>query len=114
MPSFRIKKFPLIIWTVIFLLALSPFAYSRYTLYKLEKGILSHLTRSKHYQEKEILSIEAKVSKTPRYPIYVKFVDEPDVTYLYIYRDDKYIQAPPALDGKGHRILRKHTEKETL
>ncbi|MGX4587200.1 DUF3139 domain-containing protein [Paenibacillus chitinolyticus] len=114
MPSIRIKKSSLIIGTVLLLLALSPFAYSRYTLYNLERGILSYLTQTKHYEEKEILSIEAKISKTPRYPIYVKFADEPDVTYLYIYRDDKYIQSPPTRDARGNLILHKHTEKETL
>ncbi|EGL16151.1 MULTISPECIES: DUF3139 domain-containing protein [unclassified Paenibacillus] len=114
MPSVRIKKSSVIIGTAILLLALSPFAYSRYTLYKLERGILAYLTETKHYQEEEILSIEAKISKMPKYPIYVKFTDEPDVTYLYIYRDDKYIQAPPGLDSNWHLILRKHTDKETL
>ncbi|MEC0246222.1 DUF3139 domain-containing protein [Paenibacillus chitinolyticus] len=114
MPFVRIKKSSLIIGTVILLLALSPFAYSRYTLYKLENGILAYLTETKHYQEEEILSIEAKISKSPRYPIYVKFADEPDITYLYIYRDDKYIQTPPTRDARGNLILHKHTEKETL
>ncbi|SEG35943.1 DUF3139 domain-containing protein [Paenibacillus sp. UNC499MF] len=114
MPSVRIKRSSLIIGIVILLLAIFPFAYSRYTLYKLERGILAYLTETKRYEEKEILSIQAKISKTPRYPIYVKFVDEPDVTYLYIYRDDKYLQAPPALDSNGHLIRHKHTDKETL
>ncbi|MFS0839977.1 DUF3139 domain-containing protein [Paenibacillus sp. 1P03SA] len=114
MPSIRIKKSSLIIGGVILLLALSPFAYSRYTLYKLERGILAYLTETKHYEEKEILSIQAKVSKTPRYPIYVKFADEPDITYIYLHRDDKYIQFPPTRDARGNLILHKHTDKETL
>ncbi|MFB7815341.1 DUF3139 domain-containing protein [Paenibacillus chitinolyticus] len=77
-----------------------------------EKELRKYLIES--YADEEILSIKGKHSKTPAYPVYVKFKDEPGVTYVYTHNGDKWIQLEAARDQYGNLPKYKHDENPNL
>lgn len=59
----------------------------------LEKDLKNYLIYEKNYKETDILSIEGKKSKMPKYAMFVVFIDEPGVTYVYTDRGiGKWVQ----------------------
>ncbi len=80
----------LIIITVI---ALGMYIQLQMKYTQLEDSLREHLIRVEGYSPSEIVSIEAKLSKMPKYPVYVKFVDDPDIIYIYTDRNsNQWIQ----------------------
>ncbi|AIQ24252.1 DUF3139 domain-containing protein [Paenibacillus sp. FSL H7-0737] len=49
----------------------------------LEKGLRNHLINIEGYSDSDIISIKAKLSSMPKYPVYVRFVDDPDTDYIF-------------------------------
>lgn len=50
---------------------------------QLEDNLRDHLIRVEGYSPSEIVSIEAELSKMPKYPVYVEFADDPGVKYTF-------------------------------
>jgi len=50
---------------------------------QLEDSLREHLIRVEGYSPSEIVSIEAKLSKMPKYPVYVEFADDPGIKYIF-------------------------------
>ncbi|OMD64689.1 hypothetical protein BSK62_17120 [Paenibacillus odorifer] len=49
----------------------------------LEKGLRDHLINIEGYSNTDIISIKAKLSSMPKYPVYVKFSDDPNTDYIF-------------------------------
>ncbi|WP_217558285.1 DUF3139 domain-containing protein [Paenibacillus sp. GbtcB18] len=79
-----------------------------------EKELRKYLIESRKYADEEILSLEGEHSKLPAYPVYVKFKDEPNVTYVYTHNGDKWIQLEGARDQYGNLPKYKHDENPKL
>ncbi|UNK20834.1 DUF3139 domain-containing protein [Paenibacillus sp. N3/727] len=66
-------------------------------LNKLEDDLHSYLMNDKNYNEEDIVSIRARFSKMPRFPVYVIFEDELHVTYVYTDRNvGQWVQIGPS------------------
>ncbi|WP_405082149.1 hypothetical protein ACI48J_05985 [Paenibacillus chitinolyticus] len=79
-----------------------------------EKELRKYLIESRKYADEEILSLEGEHSKLPAYPVYVKFKNEPNVTYVYTHIGDKWIQLGGARDQYGNLPKYKHDENPNL
>ncbi|AZK46515.1 DUF3139 domain-containing protein [Paenibacillus sp. 3LSP] len=49
----------------------------------LEKSLKNYLISEQGYSESDILSVKAKLSKMPQFPVYVRFADDPDTVYIF-------------------------------
>ncbi|MFD1175493.1 DUF3139 domain-containing protein [Paenibacillus puldeungensis] len=49
----------------------------------LEKSLKDFLISKQGYSESDILSIKAKLSKMPQFPVYVTFADDPNTVYIF-------------------------------
>ncbi|WP_366294963.1 DUF3139 domain-containing protein [Paenibacillus sp. AN1007] len=61
---------------------------------KLEDEMKTYLTVEKGIEEHTIISITARRSKMPMYPVVVQFKDNPE-EHIYYYREDEWIQLAP-------------------
>ncbi|MCP1132896.1 DUF3139 domain-containing protein [Paenibacillus polysaccharolyticus] len=61
---------------------------------KLEDGLRTYLTVEKGLNENDIISITARRSKMPKYPVVVKLKDDPQ-EYVYTYRGEQWVQLTP-------------------
>ncbi|MDP9699619.1 DUF3139 domain-containing protein [Paenibacillus polysaccharolyticus] len=61
---------------------------------KLEDGLRTYLTVEKGLNENDIISITARRSKMPKYPVVVKLKDDPQ-EYVYSYRGEQWVQLTP-------------------
>lgn len=77
---------------------------------KLETSLKEHLTKVEGYSEDEIISIKAKLSKMPKYPVYVEFADDPGTTYIFF---DGYINEWTQLDPEAPQRI-KEKEKQVV
>ncbi|RRJ66968.1 DUF3139 domain-containing protein [Paenibacillus oralis] len=78
------KKKVLIIIAAIVILAVSIFFIrDNLKLRALEGSLEDYLINEKGYAKSDIISIKARHSKMPEYPVYVRFKNEPDVVYLF-------------------------------
>lgn len=50
---------------------------------KLEVSLKEHLINVEGYSESDIVSIKAKLSKMPQFPVYVEFTDDPGTIYVF-------------------------------
>ncbi|WP_191089483.1 DUF3139 domain-containing protein [Paenibacillus glufosinatiresistens] len=55
----------------------------QFKFHSLESDLKRYLVKEQGYSDSDIVSIEATYSKMPQYPVYVKFADDPDTTYLF-------------------------------
>ncbi|WP_054972648.1 DUF3139 domain-containing protein [Paenibacillus sp. A3] len=104
----------ILIWCVIVLvvLILSIYCYIQLKIKKLEQDLQKYLIEEKHYTHSDILSIEGRLSKMPKYPIAVIFRDEPNVIYIYTDRDvGEWIQISSRSLGPTQDIKFKHKEE---
>ncbi|MGE6575953.1 DUF3139 domain-containing protein [Paenibacillus xylanexedens] len=70
---------------------------------KLEASLKEHLINVEGYKESDILSIEAKLSKMPKYPVYVEFADDPGTKYIFT---DRQANQWTQLDPKSPQRLK--------
>ncbi|WP_186809622.1 DUF3139 domain-containing protein [Paenibacillus polysaccharolyticus] len=61
---------------------------------KLEDGLRTYLTVEKGLNENDIISITARRSKMPKYPVVVKLKDDPQ-EHVYTYRGEQWVQLTP-------------------
>ncbi|WP_336763644.1 DUF3139 domain-containing protein [Paenibacillus sp. USHLN196] len=61
---------------------------------ELEDGLRTYLTVEKGMDEHDIISITARRSKMPQYPVVVKFKDNPQ-EYVYTQREEQWVQLWP-------------------
>ncbi|MDT0123742.1 DUF3139 domain-containing protein [Paenibacillus sp. RRE4] len=61
---------------------------------KLEDGLRRYFTVEKGLNENDIISITARRSKMPKYPVVVKLKDDPQ-EYVYSYRGEQWVQLTP-------------------
>lgn len=73
---------------------------------KLETSLKEHLVKVEGYSENDIISIKAKLSKMPKYPVYVEFADDPGTKYVF---SDRQANEWTQLDPKTPQRLK---EKE--
>ncbi|WKL02869.1 DUF3139 domain-containing protein [Paenibacillus amylolyticus] len=67
----------------------------------LEDGLRTYLTVERGIDEKNIISITARRSKMPQYPVVVKFKDNPQ-DYVYTYRGEQWVQLTPDPHSKNN------------
>lgn len=53
----------------------------------LEKSLRDYLISVEGYSKSDIISIKAKFSSMPKFPVYVRFSDDPDTDYIFTDRD---------------------------
>lgn len=79
----------------------------------MEKDLKDYLIREEHYNDSDILSIEGKFGKMPRYAMFVKFKDEPENTYVYTDRGTgEWKQIGPSATDLDQGKNYKHIEKK--
>ncbi|MEW4428890.1 DUF3139 domain-containing protein [Paenibacillus pabuli] len=75
-----------IIFSIIILLLVSGGWYMNYNwrMHNLEESLRSYLINEKGINSNEIVSLDARISKIPKYPVVVRLKDDPQE---YIYTD---------------------------
>lgn len=90
------KKLLIIIGSVVLLLIAGILISQQLKYNSLEKNLKDYLINNQGYSESDILSIKAKTSKMPKYPVYVRFADNPEIIYIFTDRGiGEWIQLDP-------------------
>lgn len=90
------KKF-IITGVAILLAAGGVYAFFQIKYHMLESSLKAYLIHTQGYNESDILSVKAKFSSLPKYPVYVKFTDDSETTYIFTDRDTgEWTQLDPA------------------
>lgn len=80
----RIIEVILVGTIILVLLLIGAFFISLQVKYNsLETSLREHLINVEGYKEDEIISIEAKLSSMPKFPVYVVFSDDPETKYIF-------------------------------
>lgn len=82
-----VKKTLAIFVIVIVLIIGGGYAALQYKYNALEKSLKNHLINVEGYAESDIISIKAKLSSMPKFPVYVIFADDPNTKYIFTDRD---------------------------
>jgi hypothetical protein len=69
------KKLINVIFLFVLLCCLAVISYTKIEINRLENDLKDYLVNKKHYNESELLSIEGKYGKMPKYAIFVRFKD---------------------------------------
>jgi len=83
----KIRKFLAITAIIIILLVIGIYAALQYKYNTLEKSMKEYLITVEGYSESDLVSIKAKLSLMPKFPVYVRFADDPDTSYIFTDRD---------------------------
>ncbi|MDN4600647.1 hypothetical protein P5G61_05375 [Paenibacillus sp. F6_3S_P_1C] len=90
---------------LVLLLIVGFYVFLQFKYNSLEASLKEHLINVEGYKEEEIVSIEAKLSSMPKYPVYVVFSDK------YIFTDgDGEVPKWHQLDPKTPQRLKKSEE----
>ncbi|MDQ0661450.1 DUF3139 domain-containing protein [Paenibacillus sp. W2I17] len=89
----KLLKTSLVIMVVVVIASFSWYGSYKSDMKKLEDELRTYLTVEKGIDENTIISITARRSKMPMYPVVVKFKDNPQ-EYIYNYTDE-WIQLTP-------------------
>jgi hypothetical protein len=68
---------------LVLLLIVGFYVFLQFKYNSLEASLKEHLINVEGYKEEEIVSIEAKLSSMPKYPVYVVFLDDPETKYIF-------------------------------
>ncbi|TKH41897.1 DUF3139 domain-containing protein [Paenibacillus terrae] len=91
------KKIWITLLILIILVSGGSFLALQIKLNSLEQGLKSYLINEKGYSESDILSIKASLSLMPKYPVTVKFTDDPNTEYIFTDRDaSEWTQLSPS------------------
>lgn len=77
------KRFLIAFGVVVLFCVGGIYAFLQIKFNALENDLKNYLIINQGYHESDILSIKAKYSKMPQYPVYVKFTDDPETTYVF-------------------------------
>ncbi|GGH43623.1 DUF3139 domain-containing protein [Paenibacillus silvae] len=83
-----------VVFTIIVIASFAWYGSYKSDMKKLENNLRTYLTVEKGIDEHAIISIKARRSKMPMYPVVVKFKDNPE-EHIYYYREDEWIQLAP-------------------
>lgn len=72
--------------SIVLIIVLS-FAALQFKYNSLEKSLKEYLITVEGYSESDIVSIKAKLSSVPKFPVYVIFSDDPQTKYIFTDRD---------------------------
>ncbi|MCM3170774.1 hypothetical protein [Paenibacillus sp. MER 99-2] len=92
----RILKSGLIVVAIIIMASVTWYSSYQKDMRELEERLRTHLIVDQGVDEKRIVSIEARRSKMPMYPVVVQFNDTPQ-EYIYVFQTDQWIQLTPEL-----------------
>ncbi|GGJ21541.1 DUF3139 domain-containing protein [Paenibacillus hunanensis] len=81
------KKVLFIILGVIVLTSVTIYSYLQIKYTSLENGLRNYLITVEGYKPSDIVSVEAKLSSMPKYPVYVEFADDPGQKFIFTNRD---------------------------
>lgn len=77
----------IIILSVILLIVGGVYTALQIKFRSLERSLVHYLVTERGYKESDILSIEASLSKLPKYPVVVYFKDKPNIMYVFTDRN---------------------------
>lgn len=77
------KKIFIILFVFIIVLVGGFYTYLQIKYNSLENSLRDHLINVERYSDSDIISIKAKLSKMPTYPVYVRFADDPNTDYIF-------------------------------
>lgn len=80
------------------------YAALQYKYNTLENNLREYLVTVEGYSESDLLSVKAKLSSMPKFPVYVRFANDPDTDYIFTDRDASDWKQ---LDPKGPQRLKK-------
>jgi hypothetical protein len=86
------------------LLIIGVYAVLQFKYNSLEKDLITYLITEEGYSESDIVSVKAKLSSMPKFPVYVIFADEPNTKYIFTDRD---VSDWTQLDPKEPQRLKK-------
>ncbi|OAB34105.1 DUF3139 domain-containing protein [Paenibacillus glacialis] len=81
------RKVVIIVTIITVLIIVGIYATLQIKYNTLEKSLSDHLISVEGYSESDIISIKAKLSSMPKFPVYVRFADDPDTDYIFTDRD---------------------------
>ncbi|WP_339315129.1 DUF3139 domain-containing protein [Paenibacillus sp. FSL R10-2734] len=81
------RKFVVISAIIITLLILGMYTALQFKYNSLERSLKEHLLTVEGYSESDLVSIKAKFASMPKFPVYVRFTDDPDTEYIFTDRD---------------------------
>ncbi|GAS82871.1 unknown protein [Paenibacillus amylolyticus] len=90
----RFLKGLLIVITLIVIASVTWYGSYKNDMKELEEGLRTYLVVEKGMDEHEIISITARRSKMPQYPVVVILKDNPQEV-VYTYRDEHWVQLWP-------------------
>ncbi|MBX4149899.1 DUF3139 domain-containing protein [Paenibacillus lautus] len=78
------QKKILIVFLLLVLIIVGVFyTYLQVKYNSLERSLRNHLINVEGYSDSDIISIKAKLSKMPTYPVHVRFADDPNTDYIF-------------------------------
>ncbi|AIQ68691.1 DUF3139 domain-containing protein [Paenibacillus graminis] len=90
--------------SIIILLVIGIYAALQFKYNSLEKSLKEYLITVEGYSESDIVSVKAKLSSMPKFPVYVIFADDPDTNYIFT---DRGASDWTQLDPKKPQRLKK-------
>ncbi len=70
----------------------------------LEKNLREYLITVEGHSDSDILTIKAKLSSMPKFPVFVRFANDPDTVFIFT---DREASDWKQLDPKEPQILKK-------
>lgn len=105
----RIKMVLSVAIILILLIIVGFYVFLQFKYNSLEASLKEHLINIEGYKEADIVSIEAKLSSMPKYPVYVVFSDDPETKYIFTDGDGE-VPKWHQLDPKTPQRLKKSEE----
>ncbi|WP_186333653.1 DUF3139 domain-containing protein [Paenibacillus xylanexedens] len=90
----KFLKGSLIVITLIVIASVTWYGSYKNDMKELEEGLSTYLIVEKGMDEHDIISITARRSKMPQYPVVVILKDNPQEV-VYTYRDEQWVQLWP-------------------
>ncbi|CAI6065603.1 hypothetical protein PAECIP112173_01967 [Paenibacillus sp. JJ-100] len=96
----KFLKVSLVLVTIVIMASFVWYGSYKSDMGKLENDLREYLTTEKGIDEHTIISITARRSKMPKYPVGVKLKDDPQ-EYVYTYRGEQWVQLTPDPNDHG-------------
>ncbi|MCM3698097.1 DUF3139 domain-containing protein [Paenibacillus macerans] len=91
------KRFLLVLIGIVILIIGGIYVGLQVKYNSLEKSLKEYLISVEGYSDSDILSIKAKLSKMPQFPVYVRFADDPNTVYVFTDRgSSEWTQLDPS------------------
>ncbi len=90
----EVSKGSLIVLALVVIASVTSYGSYKNDMKELEDGLRTYLIVEKGMDEHDIISITARRSKMPQYPVVVKLKDNPQEV-VYTYREEQWMQLWP-------------------